>query len=159
MSAAWTKIKPLAGSAIGGVALGVSLYAVTELAGDMSTFFLLRTKALALSNDNQELKDRLGHPFSVGFWYNSRIGFTHRGHMCQCTFPLLGTHEMTDVTVRAVRKKCVWGNAFYNFLGSADWTLLVCDAMFPAGGAMAEPRSLLSPPPPPPADSSSGCKA
>lgn len=129
-----------------GATLGVSLYAIADLVGDLSTFFILRKKAVDLANNNEELKHWLGFPFSTGPWYNARMGFSQHGHICQTTFPILGTNEMTDLTVRAVKRRSYGGNAFYNFLGSGEWTLLACDAMFPAGGALAEPKSLLPPP-------------
>lgn len=129
----------------------------------MSTFLILRKSALRLAESNESLKAQIGHPYSLGPWYNARIGFSPSRSMCTCVFQLQGANQITDINVRAVRPSIVasdekgdqgkpaiglvdkiFANTFiYNSLGSGEWRIVSCDAMFPAGGGLVRPQSLL----------------
>jgi hypothetical protein len=79
-------------------------------------------------------------------------------------FQLQGASQITDINVRAIRPSIektsdeggdqgkpamvlmekVLANTFiYNLLGSGEWRIISCDAMFPAGGGLVRPQSLL----------------
>ena len=134
--------------------------------GDMSTFLILRGSAIKLAEANESLKAQIGHPYTLGPWYNARIGFSPNRNMSNCVFQLQGVNQITDINVRAIRPSIVtpedhqsgdqkspkgvslidriYANTFiYNLLGSGEWRLVSCDAMFPAGGGLVKPQSLL----------------
>ncbi len=54
-----------------------------------------------------------------------------------------GTRQITDVTVRGLRGGGWVNRALYNVVGPGAWTVVDCTAMFPAGGGLVAPRSLL----------------
>lgn len=139
VSPAWALLR----TAAAGGFLGCTVYASVDVLGDYTTYSILRDQALALAADSEELKTQIGQPFTHGPWYNASIGFTGSGNVVACTFQLLGAKQITDVTVRAVRKADMVPNVWYNLMGAADWRIMDCNAMFPAGGGMARPRSLM----------------
>jgi hypothetical protein len=47
------------------------------LAGDMSTFLILRRSAMKLAESNDTLKAQIGHPYSIG--RNESEGFYYQG--------------------------------------------------------------------------------
>ncbi|KAL6762401.1 hypothetical protein V8C86DRAFT_1825070 [Haematococcus lacustris] len=145
--------RPLLKSASVGFIGGVLIWGVGDVLGELTTFTALRSKGITLANDNTALKEQIGYPFSVGSWYDSSIGFSAGGKMAQCKFSLKtnmlqGTKQITDVTVRGIRKDGVASNALYNLMGPGTWSVLDCTAMFPSGGGMVSPQSLLPSPPP-----------
>jgi hypothetical protein len=130
-------------SALGGFVLGVTLYAGSDVANDLLTYRLLRSAARQLADEDQELLRQIGSPLGFGPWYNSSIGFTHRGHIAHCTFQLAGSKQITDVNVKGIRGPGHASNLLYNTLGASKWELMACQAMMPAGGGTVKPRSLL----------------
>lgn len=80
--------KPLVKTAGIGFVGGVLIWGAGDVLGEFSTFWKLQQGALKLANENQELKDQIGTPFSVGPWYNASIGFAVGGKMAMCTFQL-----------------------------------------------------------------------
>ena len=118
---------------------------------------------MKLAEANETLKAQIGHPFSLGPWYNARIGFSPSRNMSTCVFQLQGASQITDINVRAVRPSIatsseqsgegkptiglmyrIFANTFvYNLFGSGEWRIVSCDAMFPAGGGLVRPQSLL----------------
>jgi hypothetical protein len=56
---------------------------------------------------------------------------------------LQGTKQITDVTVRGLRGAGSASRAIYNIWGPGAWTIVDCTAMFPAGGGLVQPKSLL----------------
>lgn len=138
-----SRVWPLLRTTAAGLFLGCTIYATVDVLGDYTTYSILRDKALLLAAESEELKAQIGQPFKEGPWYNASIGFTQSGNVVACTFQLLGAKQITDVTVRAVRKADSVPNMLYNLMGPGDWKLMDCAAMFPAGGGMARPRSLM----------------
>lgn len=67
---------------------GVLVWGAGDVLGEFSTFWKLRDSAMVLANDNQDLKEQIGTPFSLGPWYNASIGFTAGGNIAMCTFQL-----------------------------------------------------------------------
>lgn len=82
--------KPIAHRVAAGALLGVALYTGADSAGEFTTFFLLRRKALALAEDKEALANQIGQPFSPGPWYNARIGFTRGSNVAMCSFQVRG---------------------------------------------------------------------
>jgi hypothetical protein len=80
--------KPLVRTAGIGFVGGVLIWGAGDVLGEFSTFWRLRDSAMMLANDNQELKEQIGAPFSLGPWYNASIGFTAGGNIAMCTFQL-----------------------------------------------------------------------
>lgn len=143
-SARW---RPLLHTAAAGALLGVGLYTAADVAGELTTFGILRSQALQLAENNEELKQQIGSPFTLGPWYNARIGFSAGRNIAQCSFQLQGKQQITDVTVRGVRRSGISNTLAYNVAGPGEWKLIDCNAMFPSGGGLVEPRSLMPPPP------------
>jgi hypothetical protein len=139
--------RPLLRTATTGVLLGCTIYGIFDVAGEYSTYLALRNKAMELAESDTDLKEQIGHPFTLGPWYNSKIGFAAGGNVAQCSFQVIGQRQITDVSVRGVRMPGTMGAALYNLLGPAKWTLLDCNAMFPAGGGQVRPKSLIPPGP------------
>lgn len=87
-AAANSSWKPLLRTAGVGFVGGVLIWGAGDVLGEFTTFMKLREGAMVLANDNQELKDQIGQPFSLGPWYNASIGFTAGGNIAMCTFQL-----------------------------------------------------------------------
>eukprot|EP00955_Chlamydomonas_euryale_P105314 365630-Chlamydomonas_euryale.AAC.28 len=138
--------KPVAHRAAAGAILGVALYMGADSVGELTTFVLLRRQALALAEDNEALKKQIGEPYTTGPWYNARIGFSRGANIAMCSFQLQGTQQITDVTVRGIRKPGVQNTFLYNAIGAGEWSLIDCTAMFPSGGGLVKPQSLMPPP-------------
>ncbi|GFR51365.1 hypothetical protein Agub_g13790 [Astrephomene gubernaculifera] len=134
--------KPLLRTAAAGALLGVSFYVGQDVVGEYTTYCILRDHALAIANKDEQLEAQIGKPYVDGPWYNASIGFTQTGHIAAVTFPLKGSSQITDVSVRAVRRPGVSSTALYN-LTSGEWKVLDCSAMAPQAGGMVKPRSLM----------------
>jgi hypothetical protein len=133
-------------SAMAGFVLGVTLYAGGDVVNDILTFQILRSQASALANDDEELLEQIGSPLKHGPWYNSTIGFTHKGGIAQCTFQLLGSKQITDVNVKGIRGPGYASNLLYNTIGPGKWDLMMCTAMMPGGGGTVKPKPLMKNP-------------
>ena len=129
-------------TAAAGALLGVGIYVGADVVGEYTTYKALRAHGVALAAKDEALLAQLGEPFSDGPWWNASIGFTQSGHIAAITFPLKGSRQITDVTVRAVRRPGLSNTALYNLLGG-EWKLLDCNAMTPQPGGMVRPRSLM----------------
>ncbi|EFJ51900.1 hypothetical protein VOLCADRAFT_87563 [Volvox carteri f. nagariensis] len=129
-------------TAAAGTLLGVSIYVGADVAGEYTTYCALRDQGLAFANQDAALVAQIGTPFEVGPWYNASIGFTQSGHIAAITFPLKGMKQITDVTVRAVRRPGLPSTALYNLLGG-EWKVLDCSAMAPQPGGLVRPRSIM----------------
>lgn len=140
------KWKPLVHTAVAGALLGVCIYTAADVAGDFTTFLILRRQAVHLANENDGLRKQIGFPYSLGPWYNARIGFSAGRNIAQCSFQLQGDQQITDVSVRGVRRSGVGNTFVYNVAGPGEWKLIDCSAMFPSGGGLVEPRSLMPAP-------------
>ena len=187
-------------NAIAGGLLGVTIYFAADVAGEYTTYVILRDQAVALAGRNGALEKQIGSPFTLGPWYNARIGAAAHGqsarwekglrqngvteiaglittphpvlwHPCQhpcvpklaicqkvhfttgfssarniaqCSFQLQGQRQITDVTVRGVRRPGTYSNTLmYNALGGGSWMVVDCTAMFPSGGGLVKPQSLM----------------
>jgi hypothetical protein len=130
-------------TAAAGCLLGASIYVGADVVGEYTTYQALRVQGLALAAKDEALRAQLGEPFSDGPWWNASIGFTQSGHVAAITFPLKGSRQITDVTVRAVRRPGLTNTALYNLSGG-EWKLLDCNAMAPQSGGMVRPRSLMA---------------
>lgn len=69
-------------NAIAGGILGVTMYFAADVAGEYTTYAILRDQAVALAERNEALEKQIGSPFTLGPWYNARIGETH-GEGCR----------------------------------------------------------------------------
>lgn len=138
-----SSVPPLLRSAIGGVAFGGLLYLVGDTASDYLTFSRLRAAAVDLADQDEELKQLVGLPYTTGFWYNSTLGFSHREKVAHCTFQLQGSRRVTDIAVKGGRQQGFKSNVLYNILGPGTWNLLSCQAMVPSEGGLVEARSLI----------------
>jgi hypothetical protein len=138
-----SSVPPLLRSAIGGVAFGGFLYLVGDTASDYLTYSRLRAAAVELADQDEELKQLVGLPYTTGFWYNSTLGFSHRDKVAHCTFQLQGSRRVTDIAVKAGRQQGFKSNVLYNILGPGTWNLLSCQAMVPSEGGLVEARSLI----------------
>lgn len=136
-------------SALAGFVLGITLYAGGDVANDILAFQILRSQARELADEDEELLEQIGSPLKYGPWYNSSIGFTHRGGIAQCTFQLVGSKQITDVNVRGIRGPGYASNLLYNTIGPRKWDLMMCTAMMPGGGGTVKPKTLLKQPPRP----------
>jgi hypothetical protein len=134
-------------SALAGFVLGITLYAGGDVANDILAFQILRSQARELADNDEELLEQIGSPLKYGPWYNSSIGFTHRGGIAQCTFQLVGSKQITDVNVRGIRGPGYASNLLYNTIGPRKWDLMMCTAMMPGGGGTVKPKTLLKQPP------------
>ncbi|KAG2484681.1 hypothetical protein HYH03_016510 [Edaphochlamys debaryana] len=134
--------KSLLKTAAAGALLGVSTYVGTDVLGEYTTYCALRNLGLAYAAKDEQLEAQIGKPYDDGPWYNASIGFTQSGHIAAVTFPLKGSRQITDVTVRAVRRPGLTGALLYNLTGG-EWKVLDCNAMAPQPGGMVKPRSLL----------------
>ena len=70
-------------------------------------------------------------------------GFSAGRNIAQCAFQLQGQRQITDITVRGLRQPGMTNTCLYNVLGPGVWTVVDCTAMFPSGGGMVKPQSLL----------------
>ncbi|GIL88784.1 hypothetical protein Vretimale_19623 [Volvox reticuliferus] len=129
-------------SSVAGAILGVSIYVGADVFGEYTTYCTLRDQGLAFANQDSALVEQIGTPFDSGPWYNASIGFAQSGHIAAVTFPLKGSKQITDVTVRAVRRPGVPSTALYNVFGG-EWKVLDCSAMLPQGGGNVRPRSIM----------------
>lgn len=136
-------VKSVLRSTVGGIAFGGFLYLVGDTASDYLTFSRLRTAALELVQQDSELQQLVGTPYTTGFWYNSTLGFSHREKVAHCTFQLQGSRRVTDVAVKAGRQHGPKSNILYNLIGPGTWQLISCQAMVPSEGGLVQPRSLL----------------
>ena len=128
---------------MGGLALGGFLYLVGDTASDYLTFSSVRAAALQLAEQDAELKQLVGQPYTTGMWYNSTLGFSHRDKVAHCTFQLQGSQRVTDIAVKAGRQHGPKSNVLYNIIGPGTWRLISCQAMVPSEGGLVQPRSLL----------------
>lgn len=135
--------------AVSGLLLGACLYTAHDVAGEYTTYVRLRDQGLQYAEQDEELAKQIGRPFEDGPWYNASIGITQSGHVATVTFPLKGSRQITDVSVRGVRRPGYFSLAFYNLLGPAEWKVMDCTAMAPALGGRVVPRSLIPAPPVP----------
>lgn len=140
MGSSW---KPLVKNAAAGFMLGCCIYGAGDVLSDYTTYHALQERAMRLANESEELKEQIGYPFSLGPWYNASIGFSAGGNLAQCGFQVQGTKQITDIRVRGMRHQGFRHNAMYNLFGPGDWTIVDCNAMFPAGGGLVKPKSLL----------------
>jgi hypothetical protein len=92
--------KPIAHTTVAGCLLGVGLYVGADSLGDFSTYYLLRSKAVALADVNEALQKQIGFPYTLGPWYNARMGFSSGGSIAMCSFQLQGAAQITDVSGR-----------------------------------------------------------
>ena len=143
------QVKPYLKTAAAGVLLGACLYAGADVVGEYTTYVQLRDAGLKYAEQDEELKKQIGHPYVDGPWYNASIGLTQSGHIAAVTLPLKGTKQITDLSVRAVRRPGYNSLAYYNLLGPAEWKIMDCTAMAPAPGGRVVPRSLIPAPPVP----------
>jgi hypothetical protein len=135
--------KAVVTKALGGLAFGGFVYLVGDTASDYLTFTRLRAAALQLADQDDELKQLVGQPYTTGLWYNSTLGFSHRDQVAHCTFQLLGSQRVTDIAVKAGRQQGPRSNILYNIFGPGKWTVMSCQAMVPSEGGLVAPRSLL----------------
>ena len=56
--------------------------------------------ALERASDNAELAELLGLPLHPGPWYNASMSLTHKAHIANCQFALVGTKNSSDVYIR-----------------------------------------------------------
>ena len=135
-----------------------------------------------MAQQSESLKNQIGAPYTLGPWYNARIGahikaapscrcnctgmrpmtltdvhgyrylhgfvryhagFSSGSHIASCSFQLQGQRQITDVTVRGMRQPGIGNTLAYNLVGSGRWTVFDCTAMFPSGGGLVRPQSLL----------------
>ncbi|KAG2427295.1 hypothetical protein HXX76_012491 [Chlamydomonas incerta] len=136
------QVKPLLKTAAAGALLGISVYVGADVLGEYTTYTALRDEGLKYAAQDSALVAQIGQPFQDGPWYNASIGFTQSGHIASVTFPLKGSKQITDVTVRAVRRPGVSSTAIYN-LTSGEWKVLDATAMAPQPGGMVKPRSIV----------------
>ncbi|GLI59536.1 hypothetical protein VaNZ11_001430 [Volvox africanus] len=129
-------------SAAAGALLGVSIYVGADVFGEYTTYCALRDHGLAFAVQDSALVEQIGAPFDSGPWYNASIGFTQSGYIAAITFPLKGSKQITDVTVRAVRRPGLPSTVLYNMFGG-DWKVLDCSAMSPQPGGLVRPRSIM----------------
>ncbi|KXZ41409.1 hypothetical protein GPECTOR_485g426 [Gonium pectorale] len=129
-------------TAAAGALLGTSLYVGSDVLGEYTTYCILRDKGLAFAGQDAQLAAQIGQPYEHGPWYNASIGFTQSGHIAAITFPLRGSRQITDVTVRAVRRPGVSSAAIYNLI-DGEWKVLDCNAMAPQAGGSVRPRSIM----------------
>ena len=59
---------------IAGGLLGVTLYLANDVAGEISTYIILRDQAYELAQQSESLKAQIGSPYTLGPWWNARIG-------------------------------------------------------------------------------------
>ncbi|GAX72621.1 hypothetical protein CEUSTIGMA_g77.t1 [Chlamydomonas eustigma] len=130
-------------TALAGCIGGVAMYVAADVGGDYTTYVILRNVAMQLAESNEGLKKQIGHPFSLGPWYNARIGFSAGRNIAQCSFQLLGQDQITDLTVRGVRRTGISSTLLYNIAGLGEWKVVECTAMFPSGGGLVKPQSLM----------------
>lgn len=133
----------VARSAVGGLAIGGFLYLVGDTASDYLTFSRLRAAALQLAEQDEEVTQLVGPPYTTGMWYNSTLGFSHRDKVAHCTFQLQGSRRVTDIAVKAGRQAGPHSNVLYNIIGPGTWKLISCQAMVPSEGGLVQPHSLL----------------
>jgi hypothetical protein len=136
-------VKSVLRSTVAGIAFGGFLYLVGDTASDYLTFSRLRTAALDLVQQDSELQQLVGTPYTTGYWYNSTLGFSHKEKVAHCTFQLQGSRRVTDVAVKAGRQQGPKSNILYNIIGPGTWQLVSCQAMVPSEGGLVQPRSLL----------------
>ncbi|PNW74331.1 hypothetical protein CHLRE_13g604300v5 [Chlamydomonas reinhardtii] len=136
------RAKPLLKTAAAGALLGISVYVGADVLGEYTTYTALRDQGLKYAAQDSALVAQIGEPFQDGPWYNASIGFTQSGHIAAVTFPLKGSKQITDVTVRAVRRPGVPSVAIYNLTGG-EWKVLDASAMAPQPGGMVKPRSIM----------------
>ncbi|KAG2432337.1 hypothetical protein HYH02_013056 [Chlamydomonas schloesseri] len=136
------RVKPLLKTAAAGALLGVSVYVGADVLGEYTTYIALRDQGLKYASQDAALVEQIGQPFQDGPWYNASIGFTQSGHIAAVTFPLRGSKQITDVTVRAVRRPGLSSTAIYNLSGG-EWKVLDASAMAPQPGGMVKPRSIM----------------
>lgn len=134
---------------------GAFLYCTVDQASDLSTYYMLKSMAMQVAMDNDELKRQLGvdqpdASLSTSAWYDSSIRFTHQHHIATAIFSLHGNITSTDVEIKVRFKKTrrpgprsslpqavrrpfpipsVLGTLIYNTLGPRDWQM--CDAPAP----------------------------
>ncbi len=137
-----TMSRKLLRTAATGALAGVSIYLSADILGEYTTYCNLRDQGLSFAHQDDALRTQLGTPFEDGPWYNASIGFTQSGHVAAITFPLKGSKQITDVTVRAVRRPGLPSAVLYNLQGG-EWKVLDCTAMAPQPGGLVRPRSIL----------------
>lgn len=134
--------RQLARTTAAGALIGVSIYVGSDVIGEYTTYCALRDQGIAFAAQDEALIAQIGTPFEHGPWYNASIGFMQSGHIAAITFPLKGSKQITDVSVRAVRRPGLPSTALYNLSGG-EWKVLDCSAMAPQPGGNVRPRSIV----------------
>ncbi len=129
-------------TAVAGGLFGVGAYVGADVYGEYSTYCVLHAEGMKFAEQDDQLKEQIGTPFVSSPWYNASIGFTQSGHIAAITFPLKGSRQITDVSVRAVRRPGVSSTALYNLTGG-EWKVLDASAMAPQQGGLVRPRSIV----------------
>lgn len=59
-------------------------------------------------------------------------------------FLVQGSKQITDISVKSARPGGGFSHkALYNIVGPGTWTIIDCTAMFPSGGGLVKPKSLM----------------
>ena len=61
---------------------------------------LICRAALEKASENSELAELLGLPLHPGPWYNASMSLTHKAHIANCQFALVGSRNSSDVYIR-----------------------------------------------------------
>ena len=91
---------------------GLLIYGTGDVVGELTTYYKLRDSALKYAEQNEDLKAQVGYPFTLGPWYDAKIGFMAGGSMAQCTFQLkvdyaVAEHAGVSLCVSVDRKSVV----------------------------------------------------
>lgn len=139
------ELRVLVRPTVTGVALGCIMYLAADTASDIYTFCVVRRKALERVRNSTEVAGLVGEPYKACPWYDGTLFFSHRDHVAHVSFQLIGSARTTDVVARASRQPGMRLNMLYNALGTGEWDLVTCQAMFPGEGGLAQPRNLMDP--------------
>lgn len=86
--------KGLIRTTVQGCLLGAGLYLGADVVGEYTTYLRLRDAALEFAETSEELRAQIGHPYSIGPWYNASIGISHAGHIAAVRFQLQGQAQV-----------------------------------------------------------------
>lgn len=130
-------------SAFKGALFGGVMYLAGDQASDMITYSKMHSQAMALVEQDEQIPQMIGNPYTSGAWYDATLAFSHRDKVAHCTFQLKGSKGVTDVAVKAGRQPGYKNNILYNLVGPSSWQLLSCQVMVPSEGGLVAPRSLM----------------
>ncbi len=67
-------VMPIVHRVVAGSILGVAIYVGADVAGEYTTYVILRDQANSMAQQNDSLNAQIGAPYTLGPWYNARIG-------------------------------------------------------------------------------------